>query len=49
MRYEMVEQTNTNIKVQFKVSGGLSENFLLYKLSRIREMNDYVVFYTSKR
>jgi len=31
------------------VIGGLSENFLLYKLSRIREMSDYVVFYTSKR
>lgn len=49
MRYEMIEQTNTLIKVQFKVSGGLNENYLLYKLSRIREMNDYVVFYTSKR
>ena len=49
VRYEMIEQTNTNIKAQFKVIGGLSENFLLYKLSRIREMSDYVVFYTSKR
>ena len=48
MRYEMIEQTNTIIRTQFHVRG-LQENYLLYKISRIRETNDYVVFYTSKR
>lgn len=48
LRYELVEQTNTVVNLQFSCKS-LHQSFIMYKIMMIREMGEYVSIYTSKR
>lgn len=48
LRYEQIEQTNTMVTLQLMVKG-YQQAYLIYKILIIREMNDYVLVYQSKR
>jgi hypothetical protein len=48
LRYEQIEQTNTLVTLQVMVKG-YQQAYLMYKILIVREMNDYVCVYTSKR
>ena len=48
LRYEEVEQSNEQIKMQFKIKEFITDDNLLYKIYRNRSMGDYVSVYTSK-
>ncbi len=48
LRYELVEQTNTVVNLQFQCKS-LPQNFLMYKILRIREMGEFVTVFKSKR